>query len=73
MHPLVNELEKGFEVAGKRKYGVLKSTPLHQLFWGMERKQALVLVQDSLRSAVKMAFFNMERVVFVYTDASEAL
>lgn len=65
MQPLHILLGKAYAQAGKRKKIVLKSIPLHKLSRGTEHKHVLASIQDSLRSAVKMAFPHLEKVVCV--------
>lgn len=77
MQPLDNVLEKAYVLTWKRKKSVLrtkknKNIPLPRRSWSTEHKPVLALIQDKLRSAVKMTFPNLEKVMCAYTDASEA-
>lgn len=73
MQLLDNVLEKAYGMARKRKKSLPKSIPHHKLSLGMEHKQALASIQDSLRNALEMTFFNPKKVVCAYTNASKAL
>lgn len=66
-------LEQAYNRAGKRMKSSLKKVTIFILSWGTRHKAALYAIQDSLQNAVKLTFPEMERVLCLYTDASEEM
>lgn len=66
-------LENASAKAGMWKISAQTFIALFTLSYGPEHVTALASLQDSLRTAVKLAFSKQDRVICMYTDAPEAI
>jgi len=69
--PLVDVLEEAYARSGKRTKKSIKKVALHTLSWGTAQEEAFRDIQDSIRSAVTLSYPDPEKVICVFTDASE--
>ena len=69
--PLSDVLEEAYARAGKRKKRAIKNIALRTLSWGADQEASFLSLQDTLRNAVDIAYPDKEKVLCVYTDASD--
>ena len=69
--PLTAVLEQAYSQSGKRTNRSIRPIRLRSLSWGPDHVKAFLQLQDCLRNAVQLAHPDPEKVVCVYTDASE--
>ena len=69
--PLVDVLEEAYSKAGRRTSRSIKKFSLDKLSWGQSHEDAFRTMQNSLQSAVKLAYPDHGKVLCVFTDASD--
>ncbi|MEM7504931.1 MAG: RNase H-like domain-containing protein [Pseudomonadota bacterium] len=71
--PLAEILELAYARSGRRAKRSVQTIRLDSLSGGAEHRKAYATLQESLSRSVKLSFLRADRVVCVYTDASDAL
>ena len=71
MAPLVKVLDEAYAKSGKRTKRSIRNMSLNSLSWGPTHETSFRDLQDSLKSAVTLAYPDPEKVICVFTDASE--
>ena len=69
--PLTATLEAAYKKSGRRTKRSIKNIQLRNLPWGTKQEQAFHNLQASLRNAVMLSYPKPEKIICVYTDASE--
>ena len=69
--PLVDVLERPHKKAGRRTKREIKGISLRDLSWGKEHEEAFKSLQDTIRNAVTLSYLKEDKVVCVFTDASD--
>jgi len=69
--PLHAVLEQDCAQSGRRTKKSIKKIALRTLSWGPVQEKAFSDLQDSLRIAVTLSYPKPEKVICVFTDASE--
>lgn len=69
--PLTSLLESAYSQSGRRTNRSVRNITLRSLSWGPVHEKAFSDLQESLRQAVTLSHPDPEKVVCVFTDASE--
>lgn len=69
--PLVEVLEEAYKKSGRRTKRSIQNMLLQTLSWGDRHVKAFKSLQDTIRSAVSMAFPKANKRICMYTDASD--
>ena len=64
-------LEKAYSVSGRRTSRSIRRLQVHHLGWGPPHEREFLGLQDALGSAVTLAYPDPDKVISVFTDASE--
>ncbi len=71
VQPLNNLLEDAYRQKGRRTKRCIRNVALYALGWGTTHERAFKDLQQSLCSAVELAFHDPSKTVCIYTDASD--
>ena len=69
--PLVDILERAYQVSGKRTKKSILNMPLGKLSWGKAHVDAFRSMQTSILNSTKLPYPKKEKVLCLFTDASD--